>query len=175
MEEDENVKEDKKIVIQGQNNRYQIKKLTTEKKAPTLRKGIQKGTTASEIDINKQLKEAPQGEIERKLASYKAQDKKHEGRYDEQAFVTLEDVRQLMDQSTIEGSIACHYCNHPTQLFYEYVREKRQWTLDRINNDLGHVKGNVTIACLECNLQRKRTGYDAFLFTKTLKVVRSEN
>jgi NACalpha-BTF3-like transcription factor len=166
MEEDENVKEDKKIVIQGQNNRYQIKKLVAEKKAPALRKGL-KDPPAPLIDINKQLKEA---QIERKLVSYKAQDKKHEGRYDEQAFVTPEDVRLLMDQST-----ACHYCKQPTQLFYEYVREKRQWTLDRINNDLGHVKGNVTIACLECNLQRKRTGYDAFLFTKTLKVVRSEN
>ena len=49
----------------------------------------------------------------------------------------------------------------------------KQWTLDRIDNDQGHTYDNVVIACLECNLQRRRTNSDKFLFTKQMKIVRS--
>ena len=26
-----------------------------------------------------------------------------------------------------------------------------QWTVDRIDNQVGHIKGNVCLVCLECN------------------------
>jgi hypothetical protein len=50
------------------------------------------------------------------------------------------------------------------------VRENKQWTLDRIDNNLGHNEDNVVIACLECNLKRRRTNQSKFLFTKQLKI-----
>jgi hypothetical protein len=48
----------------------------------------------------------------------------------------------------------------------------KQWSLDRINNDIGHNSGNLVVACLECNLKRRRTNKDAFLFTKNLTIIR---
>ena len=45
-----------------------------------------------------------------------------------------------------------------------------QWSLDRIDNDIGHYKENVVISCLECNLKRRKTNADAFLFTKQLRI-----
>ena len=59
-------------------------------------------------------------------------------------------------------------------LLYDIVREAKQWTLDRINNDIGHNIDNVLISCLECNLKRRRTNKDAFLFTKQLVIVKNK-
>ena len=59
-------------------------------------------------------------------------------------------------------------------LLYDIVREAKQWTLDRINNDIGHNTDNVLISCLECNLKRRRTNKDAFLFTKQLVIVKNK-
>jgi len=69
--------------------------------------------------------------------------------------------------------LKCHYCNEKTYILYDLVRETKQWTLDRINNDIGHNTDNVLISCLDCNLKRRRTSKDAFLFTKQLTIVKS--
>ena len=50
------------------------------------------------------------------------------------------------------------------------VREPFQWTLDRIDNDDNHNKDNVVIACLDCNLKRRRRDADKFYFTKNLTI-----
>ena len=57
---------------------------------------------------------------------------------------------------------------------YSDVREKLQWTLDRIDNKQGHNSDNVLIACLACNLKRKNCNKDSFLFTKQLTIVKRE-
>jgi hypothetical protein len=43
----------------------------------------------------------------------------------------------------------CHYCDVPLQ--YERPYEKDFCTIDRINNDLGHLKDNCVISCRQCN------------------------
>ena len=55
---------------------------------------------------------------------------------------------------------------------YNNYRDKQQWTLDRIDNDLGHNNENVKIACLECNLKRRRINMEKFLFTKQLNIIK---
>lgn len=50
----------------------------------------------------------------------------------------------------------CYYCNQDCSIFYPHVRDTNQWTLDRIDNDKPHIVGNVILACLECNLVRRR-------------------
>ena len=56
---------------------------------------------------------------------------------------------------------------------YENVREKKQWTLDRIDNDIGHTSDNVVICCLECNLKRGRLDDKKFKFTKQMKIIKN--
>ena len=48
-------------------------------------------------------------------------------------------------------------CNSSVHIFYDNVREKQQWTLERIDsNSIGHFKNNeLFLACLECNLKRR--------------------
>ena len=59
-------------------------------------------------------------------------------------------------------------------ILYKRVREDYQWTLDRIDNNIGHTCDNTIIACLKCNLQRRRINKGAFLFTKQLKIIKQE-
>jgi hypothetical protein len=105
--------------------------------------------------------------IKAKISSYKQQDlvKKM---YNSDLFVSYEEVVRLL----LECDLKCHYCSSEVFLLYKFVREHKQWSLDRINNDIGHNQDNLVIACLECNLKRRRTNKDAFLFTKNLKINR---
>jgi hypothetical protein len=50
-----------------------------------------------------------------------------------------------------------------------------QWSVDRIDNDFGHNIDNFHLACLECNLKRRRRTDEKFLFTKQLNIIKSEN
>ena len=59
-------------------------------------------------------------------------------------------------------------------ILYEVSRELKQWTLDRIDNDKGHNNDNYHLACLDCNLKRRRQTDVKFLFTKQLKIVKHE-
>ena len=102
-------------------------------------------------------------QIKKKLSSYKQQDilKK---RYDIDNFVKIETIFQMIE----ECHLVCHYCSDKMFLLYEYAREKKQWTLDRIDNDIGHISTNIVLACLECNLKRRRIRKEAYQFTKNL-------
>lgn len=146
--------EGKKIMIVGQNNRYQINKLKKEEKIICKRKDPC-------IERKK--------ELNKKISAYKQQDIKKE-RYSSEEFVTIDDVEALLSDSESK----CFYCLCEVMVLYENVREPLQWTLDRINNDIGHNKGNLVISCLSCNLKRRRKSKDAFLFTTQLNIVRED-
>jgi hypothetical protein len=101
-------------------------------------------------------------EIERKIAGYKRQDSLKKREFG----ITYEEIVGKMEQQQLK----CKYCRQEMLLKYESCRgrEMRQWTLDRLDNDLGHTNANCHLACLKCNLQRRRTSDDAFIFTKQL-------
>ena len=120
-------------------------------------------------DTNNKEKQMIVTHIKTKLSSYKQQDilKK---KFSSMDFVSYIDVLTLLNESNMK----CYYCSCETYLLYEIVREMKQWSLDRINNDIGHNKNNLVICCLECNLKRRRTNKDAFFFTKNLKIQKME-
>jgi len=105
--------------------------------------------------------------IKGKIAGYKQQDilKK---RLNDTEFVKINEVIQLL----INSELKCCYCAEDVYILYERVREMKQWSLDRIDNTIGHNTNNLIIACLECNLKRRRTNKDAFLFTKNMIITR---
>ena len=47
-------------------------------------------------------------------------------------------------------------------------------SIDRIDNDKGHNIDNFHLACLDCNLKRRRRTDEKFLFTKQLNIIKQD-
>ena len=86
----------------------------------------------------------------------------------EEKLIDLQNVLKLM----IKCDNKCFYCKENVNVLYEYVREPKQWTLERLDNNFGHNIDNVVIACLSCNLRRKTMHYERFVFTKQLNIIK---
>ena len=176
----------KQINITGQSNRYQIKKLTQEKKGDKKRVEIEKLNLPIEYftfekqfeiinNINKEKEVANDSkilikQIEKKISSYKQQDIEKKVLNNEKII----NLKYIIDK-LIETKVNCYYCKCKMYILYENVRESKQWTVDRINNDLGHNIDNIVLACLDCNLKRRCKSADKFLFTKQLNIIRQDN
>ena len=88
-------------------------------------------------------------QIQSKINGYKNQDKKED--FSSDKFVDIDFILNLLK----ENEFKCYYCKNNVKILYKLVRESSQWSIERINNEFGHNKDNVTIACLDCNLKRK--------------------
>ena len=102
--------------------------------------------------------------ISKKLYGYKSQDKKTEI-YSDYHFIKEECVKELLESC----DYTCYYCKEKVLMEYE-KRDKKQCTLDRKDNTMGHNKDNVLISCLSCNLKRRNRTVEKFLFTKQLVI-----
>ena len=71
-----------------------------------------------------------------------------------------------------ECELKCFYCKDCVALLYENVREPRQWTLERIDNSIGHNIGNIEISCLSCNLRRRTMHHERYILTKQIKNIK---
>jgi len=200
MDTDKDINEDinteevsKKITINGTNNRYMIKKLVSNhKEEKKIKKRVEsekwefsreyyKYTTQMDIiqkivsnnyshihDIETSKIFIQQ--INKKISGYKQQDilKK---KYDETRFLNLKSVSNKM----VESNLKCRYCQEEMLVLYDISREMKQWSVDRIDNNLGHNADNFHLACLECNLKRRRRTDEKFLFTKQLNLVKMDD
>lgn len=184
--------DDNKIInISGTNNRYQMKKLTEEN--TIIKERIlfnNNNLNENELSYSKQLEflrlinnkinhntnlnddytidniaKIMTKEIEKKISSYKQQDliKKL---FDNEKFITINNVVNKL----IEYQMKCYYCKCEMYILYKIVREMKQWTVDRINNNIGHNIDNYVVSCLDCNLKRRRRNCESFLFTKQLNI-----
>ena len=104
--------------------------------------------------------------ISKKISGYKKQDEKF-NIYSAKHSITVDDIKTMMT----ECGMNCTHCLAPMLLEYG-ARDPKQWTVDRIDNTMGHNKGNVVLCCLQCNLKRRNTPMDKFRFTKQLKIVK---
>jgi len=98
-----------------------------------------------------------------KISSYKSQDGEL---FDKSVFVDLSFVIQRLRDCEMK----CFYCRKPVMIVYDYAREPKQWTLERIDNAFGHNKNNVEIACLNCNLRRGCMYHERYIFTKQMVI-----
>ena len=177
--------EQKIINIVGTNNRYMIKKVLREKKTPKKRE-VTKNWLFSEdyYNYDNQLKIINEilsdnldnevtkiaiQEINKKISGYKQQDiiKK---KLDNELFIDFNCIINKM----IECELKCRYCKCEMSVLYDITREMKQWSVDRIDNDKGHNKENFHLACLDCNLKRRRRTDEKFLFTKQLNIVKHD-
>ena len=106
-------------------------------------------------------------EVERKLNGYKNQDIKKI--LDENKIIKYEECLEKL----VISKLKCYYCKNDCLLAYENVREETQWTLDRLDNSIGHNKDNVVICCLKCNLKRRTLDDKKFKFTKQMRIVKT--
>lgn len=106
-------------------------------------------------------------QIHSKIKGYRYQDIL-KGLLNETELVDDEYVIRLLHQCKLK----CFYCHIECMILYPHVREPKQWTLERINNDLGHNRGNVQIACLECNLRRRTIHHERYIETKKIANIR---
>jgi len=106
-------------------------------------------------------------QIKNKLSGYRCQDIE-KGLFNKTEFADLSGVLQKMENCQLK----CFYCKEIVVLLYENVREPNQWTLERIDNKIGHTNANVVIACLSCNLRRKTMHYERYVLTKNIKHVK---
>lgn len=106
-------------------------------------------------------------QINKKMSAYKQQDKL-KGLFDELKFIHREKIIELM----VNQENKCFYCKHSTTLFYEKVRDPKQWTLERVNNKMGHNNDNCVLCCLKCNVTRNTMYLERFKFTKELEIIK---
>jgi len=185
MDIDINTDNVKKIIIEEKPKKTNVKKINCEKekkmRVETKTWGLNEDDLSHETQLSI-LKNIQTGvsdknkyvsmftsHIKSKLCSYKHQDilKK---KLNETQLIHFEGVIDLLNNSELK----CHYCSQEVYILYEKVREMKQWSLDRIDNNIGHNIGNLVIACLECNLKRRRTNKDAFMFTKNMVIVKED-
>ena len=106
--------------------------------------------------------------LKKKISSYRQQDRHKKILRKESQIITLDETIEKL----VASKLKCHYCKSKVRILYKKVRDKHQWTLDRIDNSIGHNRENVVISCLECNLKRRTTEIDRFTFTKQLKITK---
>lgn len=120
------------------------------------------------IDIDEQTKSCKiiLQQIKRKISGYLGQDRE-KNIVDKEKFVNTQDVISLFKTS----KMICYYCKERTEIMYEFVREPKQWTLERLDNSFGHNRDNVVISCLSCNLRRRTMAKERYLQTKAMSKI----
>ena len=168
----------KGITITGQHNKYSLKRAQREKQKENKQSNYDESTLLYKeqlSSINKiymesefEHKKIYETEIKKKITSYKSQDVK-KNRYESDKFIDFDNVIEKL----VISKLKCKYCNKQIVILTNKYRDNDQWTLERINNDIGHNTDNVIISCLECNLKRRNSNMDNFEYTKKLKINKS--
>ena len=108
-----------------------------------------------------------QKEIKKKLQSYIQQDKEKK-MYNKEKCFEYEDILEVL----VKQKLKCSYCKCEMYILYDNYRCNTQWSLDRIDNTIGHLKENCVVSCLHCNLQKRRMDDNMFRFTKQMKIIK---
>jgi|UniRef100_A0A6C0IPT9 5-methylcytosine-specific restriction endonuclease McrA len=105
--------------------------------------------------------------IVKKIKGYENQDIK-KNKLNQRKLIKYEDLLEIL----VISKLKCYYCKCDCLLMYDNVREKKQWTLDRLNNDEGHNRDNVVVSCLECNVKKGTIDDKKFRFAKQMRIIK---
>lgn len=105
--------------------------------------------------------------LQQKISGYKCQDIR-KNIHNPETLIHITDVIHKL----LSCSLKCLYCEQYVKIMYRMVRDPRQWTLDRIDNDLNHTVSNTVISCLSCNLKRRTTSKEKFIFSQNIKIIK---
>ena len=166
----------KKIIITGKQN---IDRLTKKKNKRIRARAQEKVysyndecniiTCLLKDDVSKDIYMESKKEIERKIAGYKQQDQKKDI-FDENKLISLQETILKLDKCKLK----CYYCKERVNILYRIVRDPKQWTLDRIDNDKCHSDENTIISCLSCNLKRRVTNKETFEFFRKVTIIKKQ-
>jgi hypothetical protein len=107
------------------------------------RGGLRFKEISTEIENHKNLSLS----IRAKLSSYKCSDVQK--KRDCTNYITVQDVLKLKKDS-------CIFCNC-ILLYKNYTKfNPQQYSIDRLDSELGHVRENCQIICLHCNISKSR-------------------
>ena len=161
----------KKIIINGKHNiesldgnKKQQERNVANYEEPTLKEQIT-SINRYYMNIGDNYSKSIKSEISRKINGYKTQDVKKEI-YNEALLINADNIIEKL----VSCKLNCYYCRNNVKILYKIVRDKQQWTLDRIHNDECHSENNTVICCLKCNLERRVKNSNDFVFTKQLKI-----
>ena len=168
----------KSIIISGKKNRDKLLNPNITHKRDITKKCSKKWFESKNqieiinnlyLDLNHETKQFSNDELNKKIRSYKVQDEKKDI-FNRELFISRDEVLEKL----VSCKLKCFYCFCNLSFLYQNVRQKDQWTLDRINNDLGHNNNNVVISCLNCNLKRRTTDQTIFKQFRKVTVKKSE-
>lgn len=167
----------KKIQITGKRNIDSLKKIEKPKRIESEKwenKGLllnnkKQTNILNQLYLNEKFdgyKDVEQS-IKRKIKGYENQDKK-KNILNKKKIINYNDLLEVL----VISKLKCYYCKDDCLLMYDNVREKKQWTLDRLDNDQGHNRDNIVISCLDCNLKKRTMDDNKFKFSKQMRIIK---
>lgn len=104
----------------------------------------------SKEELDRMLKSRIQLYFKEKVLSYKSQDRKAEREFIDEEFI---DAKWITEE--LENNKCCRFCKCYYEIFFnEDSFIVSNLTVDRINNNLPHVKSNCQLCCHHCNITK---------------------
>ena len=157
----------KKIIIKEEKNTLSVKDISNNEIIDTFLKGNIEWVNKLYLNETFKNEKFKIKTLKRKLSGYKSQDIKKK-RFDHNKFIGYDELLEKI----VVSKLLCCYCRCECCLISKKKRDMEQWTLDRINNDIGHFTKNVVISCLKCNLQKRRRCDEHFRFAKQMRIIK---
>ena len=99
-------------------------------------------------------------EIRSKRRGYQEQDRKRG--WDPASVLSDTEVAEKM----LVQRQKCWHCGSIVHVLYRDRYDPLQWSVDRLDNDIGHTRDNVVISCMRCNLRRGNKSIRTFTAVK---------
>jgi len=94
------------------------------------------------------------GIIRRKINDCLKNDRKYKRPYTLENQIDHDYCKELVRQYILKNGYKCVSCGD--EMIFENIKHaKNQFTFDRIDNTLAHIKGNIQIICKSCNCHKR--------------------